>query len=136
MNASERTFTIGQLAEKTGLTRRALRLYEQVGLLVPQRATNGYRHYTEQQLKEASVIRDLREAGLSLPVIGRLIAIKRTDGSAQQKLSGCLEVLDQMHSELIAKRQAVDAALQQLEIYQQEAVAALNALAEPEKRTF
>ena len=37
---------IGDLAEKTGKTKRALRLYEEMGLLVPsERSSGGFRLY-------------------------------------------------------------------------------------------
>ena len=36
---------IGELAERTGSSTRALRHYEDQGLLAPTRDTNGYRHY-------------------------------------------------------------------------------------------
>src|SRR5512143_3282102 len=115
METSERTFSIGQLAAKTGLTRRAMRVYEKTGLLIPHRAANGYRCYTEQHLKDALIIHDMRRAGLSLAIIQQMIAIKRTSGSAQEKLSSILVMLNQIQAELTAKRQAMDAVLQQVE---------------------
>ena len=42
-----RLLRIGDLAEKTGKTKRALRLYEEMGLLVPSdRTSGGFRLYT------------------------------------------------------------------------------------------
>jgi DNA-binding transcriptional MerR regulator len=38
---------IGELAERTGVSRRLLRSYEEQELLVPSRALNGYREYGE-----------------------------------------------------------------------------------------
>ena len=132
-NTSESIFTIGQMAAKSGLTRRALRLYEQSELLVPERAENGYRRYVAQQLRDALVIRDLRAAGLSLELIKQLIAIKHTDWTVEKKLSGVLGVLDQMYATLITKRQVIDAALEQIETYQHDARDRLEALEDPSK---
>jgi DNA-binding transcriptional MerR regulator len=117
METTQDTFTIGQLAEKTGLTRRALRLYEQASLLVPLRDENNYRRYTEQHLKEALIIRDLRVSGLSIQTIRQIIDIKRTDCEAMQKFQGYLDVLDTMQAELIARRQVIDRALEQVKAY-------------------
>jgi len=128
---TDRRFTIGELAVLTGLTRRALRIYEEAGLLVPQRSDNGYRCYTEQHLKDTRVIHDMRQAGIPLVMIGQLITIKHSGLSADQKLIGCLDVLDEIHADLLAKRQAIDAALRQVESHQQEARAMLT-----EKRSF
>ncbi|NDJ76235.1 MAG: MerR family transcriptional regulator [Chloroflexi bacterium] len=129
------TYTIGQLAAQTGLTRRALRLYEKAGLLVPLRGGNNYRYYTEQQLKEAAVIRELREAGLSLHIIGTIFAIKRAPGSPEQKLARFLGVLDEAQDELIARQQAIDAALQQIAAYREDVFAAIEQLNQDEKRS-
>ena len=44
-------FHIGQLAEKTGKTSRAIRFYEQRGLIAPKsRSENGYRLYDEKSV--------------------------------------------------------------------------------------
>ncbi len=122
METTQETFTIGQLAEKTGLTRRALRIYEQASLLVPLRDDNNYRLYTEQHLKEALIIRDLRMSGLSIQTIREIIDIKRTDCDAMQKFQGYLEVLETMQAELIAKRQVIDRALEQVKVYQEQVI--------------
>ena len=135
MNTTQRTFSIGQLAEKTGLTRRALRIYEQAGLLVPERAANDYRSYTERQVEEAMVIRDLRGAGLSLKVIGELVAIKRTGHSVEQKLTGFVRVLDEMEAELLEKRRAIETALQQIADYRRDAEQLLAEQRQHEERT-
>ena len=37
---------IGELAQRTGVTTRALRFYEDQGLLTARRSANGYRVYT------------------------------------------------------------------------------------------
>ena len=38
---------IGELSVRTGVSRRALRYYEEQGLLLPQRQANGYRSYSD-----------------------------------------------------------------------------------------
>lgn len=57
---------IGELAEATGTTPRALRHYEQAGLISSERAPNGYRVYGEQAAVRVRNIRALLEAGLTL----------------------------------------------------------------------
>ena len=41
----EKTYTVKQVSEMSGASIRALRHYEELGLLVPQRRPNGYRAY-------------------------------------------------------------------------------------------
>jgi DNA-binding transcriptional MerR regulator len=60
--------TIGRFAELTGLTPRALRHYERLGLLVPVLVdeTNRYRYYAPEQRRTAEAIQRLRAADLPL----------------------------------------------------------------------
>ncbi|MDG6106231.1 MerR family transcriptional regulator [Dactylosporangium aurantiacum] len=57
---------IGELAEATGTTARALRHYEQAGLISSERASNGYRIYDERAPVRVRNIRHLLAAGLTL----------------------------------------------------------------------
>lgn len=60
--------TIGRFADATGLTAKALRHYDEIGLLVPAQVDpdNGYRYYDAAQIEDAVTIRRLR--GLELPL--------------------------------------------------------------------
>lgn len=57
---------IGELAEATGVSPRALRHYEQAGLISSTRAANGYRDYGEATIARVRNIRYLLAAGLTL----------------------------------------------------------------------
>ncbi|MGI5376002.1 MerR family transcriptional regulator [Streptomyces sp. CA-251387] len=57
---------IGELAEATGTTPRALRHYEQAGLITSERAANGYRLYDAAAVVRVRNIRHLVDAGLTL----------------------------------------------------------------------
>ncbi|MFE0734227.1 MULTISPECIES: MerR family transcriptional regulator [Streptomyces] len=57
---------IGELARRTGASARALRHYEQAGLLASSRAANGYRVYEESAVVRVANIRHLLDAGLTL----------------------------------------------------------------------
>jgi MerR family transcriptional regulator, copper efflux regulator len=70
--------TIGQAARRTGLTRKALRLYEARGLLPPvERAESGYRLYSEHDLQALRFIRNARAVGLGLEEIHAIMALRR-----------------------------------------------------------
>lgn len=56
---------IGELANKAGTTIRALRYYEQQGLLHPRRALNGYREYDESTVTKVDNIKLLLSIGLT-----------------------------------------------------------------------
>jgi DNA-binding transcriptional MerR regulator len=57
---------IGELANHAGTTTKALRYYEQRGLLDAPRRTNGYREYDESHLRVVREIQTLREIGFAL----------------------------------------------------------------------
>lgn len=64
---------IGELAKVTGVSTRALRYYEEQGLLPAVRLGNGYRDYDEQAARRVAFIQDLYSAGLSSEVIREII---------------------------------------------------------------
>jgi DNA-binding transcriptional MerR regulator len=57
---------IGDLAQRAGTTTRALRFYESQGLLMAQRAPNGYREYDDDDLRLVTEIQTLQGIGFSL----------------------------------------------------------------------
>ncbi|HEY3502726.1 MAG TPA: MerR family transcriptional regulator [Actinocatenispora sp.] len=57
---------IGELARATGASARALRFYEERGLLTPTRTANGYREYDGTAVTRVANIRFLLESGLTL----------------------------------------------------------------------
>src|SRR5579872_6716036 len=68
-------YSIEQVSTKTGLTKRTLRYYEEVGLLPPTDRTEGnYRRYTEADLKRLDDIKKLRDLlGFSLADIREIM---------------------------------------------------------------
>ncbi len=76
MSIDERSlFTIEQVAERTGLTKRTLRYYEEVGLLPPTDRTEGnYRRYSEADIQRLERIKKLRDLlGFSLADIRNIL---------------------------------------------------------------
>ena len=69
-----REWSIQEVARSTGVTSRTLRHYQQVGLLVPSRIGHGgLRFYDREALLRLQRILVLRELGLGLPQIGRVL---------------------------------------------------------------
>ena len=68
-------YTIDQVAARTGLTKRTLRYYEEVGLLPPTDRTEGnYRRYSEDDIARLERIKKLRDLlGFSLADIGKIL---------------------------------------------------------------
>lgn len=67
--------TIGQFSKKCGLSPRALRVYERIGLLTSQgRGENDYRYYTDVQLQQVRRIKELKAVGFRLREIKTLLS--------------------------------------------------------------
>jgi DNA-binding transcriptional MerR regulator len=60
---------IGELAARVGLTRDALRFYEQVGILTSERRANGYREYPPEAVPWLEYVRTAQTLGFSLAEI-------------------------------------------------------------------
>ncbi|ENX12711.1 hypothetical protein F895_03091 [Acinetobacter sp. CIP 64.2] len=67
------SFSIGQLAKKSGVSVDTIRYYEKIGLLdKPKRTAGNYRHYSEQMLSELLFLKHCRELGITLQDIQKL----------------------------------------------------------------
>lgn len=65
---------ISDVAKKTGLTSKAIRFYEEKGLVTPPlRSENGYRSYTQRHLDELTLLRQARQVGFNLEECGELV---------------------------------------------------------------
>jgi DNA-binding transcriptional MerR regulator len=68
------TYSIGELARRTGLTVKTIRYYSDAGLVVPvDRTAAGYRRYDADAVARLELIRTLRELGLDLATIRRVL---------------------------------------------------------------
>jgi len=75
------TMHIGELAEKTGLSLRTIRHYDEVGLLKPTgRTEGGFRLYTHDDLARLMLIRRMKPLGFSLGEMTELLRIVDTLG--------------------------------------------------------
>jgi DNA-binding transcriptional MerR regulator len=75
MHDDDALIPIGELARRTGLTVRTLRFYADSGLVAPAaRSDAGYRLYDGAAAVRAELVRTLRELGVDLPAIRRVLA--------------------------------------------------------------
>jgi DNA-binding transcriptional MerR regulator len=72
---------IGQVAERTGLSLRTIRHYEEVGLVpASARSQGGFRLYTEADVARLTVIRRMKPLGFTLEQMGGLLITDRLEG--------------------------------------------------------
>jgi DNA-binding transcriptional MerR regulator len=73
-SATGQNLSAAECAKRTGLTIRALRLYESKGLISPSRSSKGWRFYSAMELARLNEIQVLKQLGLSLASITTLLA--------------------------------------------------------------
>ncbi|WP_058853049.1 MerR family transcriptional regulator [Nocardia jinanensis] len=103
-------WSIQDLAKAAGTTSRTLRHYGQLGLLPPCRiGANGYRYYDERSLVRLQRILLLRELGVSLPVIGEILAGERDAVTAlRAQLDLLRQEQDRIHRRIVSVHTTLD----------------------------
>lgn len=70
------TMHIGELAERTGLSLRTIRHYDDVGLLpATARTEGGFRVYSEDDVERLMVIKQLKPLGFSLEEMAEILEL-------------------------------------------------------------
>ncbi len=103
---------IGELAGRAGLTTKALRFYEQAGVLPgPDRTSSGYRDYDDTALTRLRFVRAAQGAGLTLAEIRAVIEVRDDEGPPCAHVTALLDqhaaALDRRIAELEATRTEV-----------------------------
>ncbi|WP_069625406.1 MerR family transcriptional regulator [Streptomyces niveus] len=106
--------TIGAFARASRLSPKALRLYDELGLLAPARVdgTTGYRYYVEAQLPRARLVAWLRRVGMPLARIGEVCDLYETDPPAAGLVIGAYWA--RVETETAARRDLVTFLVDQL----------------------
>jgi DNA-binding transcriptional MerR regulator len=87
---------IGEMAERAGATTRAIRYYEQVGLIGPaSRTDGGFRLYNEADLDRVRLIHTLQELGLSLAEIRCVVVAREGWGTGAQAAPELRRILEE-----------------------------------------
>jgi DNA-binding transcriptional MerR regulator len=111
-NEDER-LTVSQCAARTGVTVRALRVYERYGLVAPRRAGSGWRLYGRRELIRLNAIRVLKAAGLTLAQIRA--AVGRSNPPLQTVLRAQIESWETKREQAERGRTIAEAVLQRLQ---------------------
>jgi MerR family transcriptional regulator, copper efflux regulator len=103
---------IGELAARAGVTTKALRFYEQAGVLPqPARLPSGYRSYDDDALARLRFVKAAQAAGLTLAEVVQVVAIREAQGPPCGHVADLLERhaadLDARIAELVAARAEV-----------------------------
>ncbi|WP_207894395.1 MerR family transcriptional regulator [Tamaricihabitans halophyticus] len=102
---------IGELSERTGVSRRSLRYYEQRGLLRAQRTDAGWRTYDADAVTRVRNVRSLLDAGMTVEDIQQLAPCLAEDDHATCVDTGAAITTHQ------ARLQVLDSQIAQLQLY-------------------
>jgi DNA-binding transcriptional MerR regulator len=101
---------IGELAKQAGVSVRAIRYYEELGLIRPEkRSPGGFRLYGAQNRKRLAVITFLKEIGLSLLEIRQILLAKKPSGADKATVSFLLKAFGEKLELVEAKIDALNA---------------------------
>jgi MerR family copper efflux transcriptional regulator len=104
---------IGELAERTGVSRDTLRYYEKRGLIRAYRRPNGYRHYPEAALFVLDYVQMAQRLGFTLSEIEAEIPGLSAEGITGERIDQILrskiEVIDRRIADLTSLRDALEA---------------------------
>ncbi len=71
------TYTIGALAQRTGVHLETIRYYQRRGLVgEPDRPPGGIRRYTDDYVRRLRFVRQAQELGFSLAEVGELLKLE------------------------------------------------------------
>ena len=89
--SSTNTMHIGELAERTGLSLRTIRHYDDVGLLpATARTDGGFRVFSEDDFERLRVIKQMKPLGFSLEEMAEILALLGAPDSASPDKSVAL----------------------------------------------
>ena len=106
---------IGKLSGLTGVTRRAIRLYESHGLIPVPRRKGNYRVYSDKDVVLINMIRRAQTVGFSLAELKELVALKAKSNKFPLKIAN--ELIARKRGKLrndIAKIRSLDQQLMEL----------------------
>lgn len=108
---------IGEVSKKTGLTVKAIRLYEDLGLIKPPRRQGRYRVYAESDIEVLKLIAEAKQLGVKLAELKDTIVYSGDQVDWQRIEHFLYTVKDRLEQEqkmLLEKLKSVEACIESL----------------------
>lgn len=112
--AGEPTYTISDLAHEFALTTRAIRFYEDQGMLAPERRGRA-RVYRERERVRLKLILRGKRLGLSLLEIRDLLDLYEVARNERAQLAKFIDMLSERRARLLQQKEDIDAVLAEIE---------------------
>ena len=95
-----------EVAQQVQITKRAIKYYEEKGLLQVEKDENGYRRYTEENIAVLQQIQVYRKLGMELSAIQRILHDPQVEQEELQRLEEQMQRhLEQQSAQLAAVQQ-------------------------------
>lgn len=95
---------IGEIAKRSGVPAKTIRYYEDIGLITPERTSNGYRTFCETDLQRLSFLGRARKLGFSIEDCRNLIRLyqdeTRTSAEVKDLASNHLKHIEEKIAQL------------------------------------
>ena len=104
---SESLVRIGELARRSGVSVRALRYYEDQGLLQSERSSSGQRYYPPRAAETVRFLQDMYAAGLTSRNIAMLLPCLDTGHSTEEQRRMLHRERDRIHDQVSRLRAAL-----------------------------
>lgn len=103
----KKIYSISDIMEITGVSKRTLHYYDETGILVPEKnSENGYREYTQKDLIRLQQILFYKSAGLSIKEVAEIL--DKNDDVKRKKLEEYREKLNRKIEELEKTREQLN----------------------------
>ncbi|MFO1395860.1 MAG: MerR family DNA-binding transcriptional regulator [Burkholderiales bacterium] len=110
----EPTYTISDLAHEFALTTRAIRFYEDQGMLAPERRGQA-RVYRERERVRLKLILRGKRLGFSLTEIGELLDLYEVGRNERAQLAMFVAMLGDKRTRLLQQKEDIDAVLAEID---------------------
>lgn len=126
MNSSQ-TYSITELAQEFDITPRAIRFYEDHGLLTPERrSAGGARIYSSRDRTRLKLTLRGKRLGLTLSEIRELIDMYDSAKDETAQLTKFVQVLKNHRSQLEQQREDIEAQLKEIGAFEAQCTKRLN----------
>ncbi|NLR73945.1 MULTISPECIES: MerR family transcriptional regulator [Leeia] len=118
-SANKRSYTITDLAREFDVTTRAIRFYEDEGLLLPERVGRNRVYGSRERVRLMLILRGKR-LGFSLGEVKELFDIYDSSRDETSQLQQYLKILNQRRALLEQQRQDIEAVLKEIDTFERQ----------------
>ncbi len=108
MTAEQETFTISELAAELRIRPSAIRYYEKIGLIKPERKPGKHRRYTRKDRARLRLILRGKRFGATLDQIGKMIGGPEAKISEANQISTSLRYIDQKLEDIASQKKELE----------------------------